>query len=193
MTKEELEKEAEAYALDTYEMCSYQDLPYASDRRAREQAFIAGAEPREKQIADLKAQNKELTLKISSLESDCDAYEYSQRTYQEEIKELKAENEQIKNSDTLCKLIGEQKRKITELEQQIEKMKKYGKLLQDICTVMGNDPYMVSVGLENRVKVLWDSSEEKEGLKMVENIENRLLKIKPQDWAEIGKWEIKEK
>ena len=80
-----------------------------------------------------------------------------------------------------------------ELEAQIEKMKKYGKLLQDMCTVMGNDPYMVSVGLENRVKVLWDSSEEKDGLKMVEDIENRLLEIKPQDWAEIEKWEIKEK
>ena len=72
---------------------------------------------------ELREQNKELTLKISRLESDCDAYDYSQRTYQEEIKELKAENEQIKNSDTLCKLIGEQKRKITELEAQIEKMK----------------------------------------------------------------------
>lgn len=35
MTKEELEKEAEEYALNTYEMCSYSDLPYASDRRAR--------------------------------------------------------------------------------------------------------------------------------------------------------------
>ena len=78
------------------------------------------------------------------------------------------------------------------LEAQIEKMKKYGKLLQDICVVMGNDPYMVSVGLENRVKVLWDSSEEKEGLKMVEDIENRLLEIKPQDWAEIEKWGINE-
>lgn len=83
--------------------------------------------------------------------------------------------------------------RIAELEAKIEKMKKYGKLLQDICTVMGNDVYMVSVGLENRVKVLWDSSEEKEGLKMVEDIENRLLKIKPQEWAEITKWEIKEK
>ena len=71
---------------------------------------------------ELKEQNKELTLKVSRLESDCDAYNYSQRTYQEEIKELKAENEQIKNSDTLCKLIGEQKRKITELEAQIEKL-----------------------------------------------------------------------
>ena len=38
------------------------------------------------------------------------------------ITELEAENEQIKNSDTLCKLIGEQKRKIVELEAQIEKL-----------------------------------------------------------------------
>ena len=92
----------------------------------------------------------------------------------------------------VAKIISKEKdERIKELEVQIEKMKKYGKLLQDICTAMGNDPYMVSVGLENRVKVLWDSSEEKEGLKMVEDIENRLLKIKPQDWAEIEKWEIR--
>lgn len=92
----------------------------------------------------------------------------------------------------VAKIISKEKdERIKELEVQIEKMKKYGKLLQDICTVMGNDPYTVSVGLENRVKVLWDSSEEKEGLKMVEDIENRLLKIKPQDWAEIEKWEIR--
>ena len=45
------------------------------------------------------------------------------KPYQKRIAELEAENEQIKNSDTLCKLIGEQKRKITELEQQVEKMK----------------------------------------------------------------------
>jgi hypothetical protein len=68
----------------------------------------------------------------------------------------------------VAKIISKEKdEQIKELEVQIEKMKKYGKLLQDICVVMGNDPYMVSVGLENRVKVLWDSSEEKEGLKMV--------------------------
>ncbi len=114
----------------------------------------------------LQEENKKLTLKVDRLESACDAYNYSQRTYQEEIKELKA---------------------------QIEKMKKYGKLLQDICTVMGNDPYVVSVGLENRVKVLWDSSEEENGLKLVEDIENRLLEMKPHEWAEITKWEIKEK
>ena len=41
----------------------------------------------------------------------------------DKVRELEAENEQIKNSDTLCKLIGEQKRKIEELEAQIDKMK----------------------------------------------------------------------
>ena len=81
---------------------------------------------------------------------------------------------------------------IKELKAQIEKMKKYGKLLQDICDVMGNDPYMVWRGLEQRVLILWDKSEEEKGLKMAENILDRLLKIKPQDWAEIDKWEIKE-
>jgi hypothetical protein len=70
----------------------------------------------------------------------------------------------------------------------IGKLKKYANLLQDICTVLGNDIYMVSAGLESRVKILWDFSEEKEGLKMVEDIENRLLEIKPQDWAEIEGW-----
>ena len=83
--------------------------------------------------------------------------------------------------------------RLAELEAQIEKMKKYAKLLQDICDVMGNDPYMVWRGLEQRVLILWDKSEEEKGLKMADNILDRLLKIKPQDWAEIEKWEIKEK
>ncbi len=83
-------------------------------------------------------------------------------------------------------------KRIAELEAQIEKMKKYAKLLQDICTVMGNDPYMVWRGLEQRVLVLWDKSEEEKGLKMTENILDRLLKIKPQDWAEIERLEIKD-
>ena len=84
-------------------------------------------------------------------------------------------------------------KRIAELEQQIEKMKKYGKLLQDICVVLGNDNFMVSVQLESVVKKLWDKSEEEEGFKMVDDILNRLLEIKPQEWAEIEKWEIKEK
>ena len=38
------EKEAEEYGLNNYEMCTYQDFSYASDRRARIQAFKDGAE-----------------------------------------------------------------------------------------------------------------------------------------------------
>ena len=129
-----------------------------------------------------------------------DGVEFGERQSEKEIADLKETNAILSESVAInhkdleykVSVIEQRNKRIAELKQQIEKMKKYGKLLQDICTVMGNDIYMVSVGLENRVKVLWDSSEEKEGLKMVEDIENRLLKIKPQDWAEIGKWEIKE-
>ena len=97
----------------------------------------------------------------------------------------------LSNISEILQYIYKQREQIVELEAQIEKMKKYGKLLQDICDVMGNDPYMVWRGLEQRVLILWDKSEEEKGLKMAENILDRLLKIKPQDWAEIEKWEIK--
>ena len=172
MTKEELRKEAEEWLKDNIRVEIRDSQPF-NIVPTPVQIYCAGAEPREKrieidaeQIRALQKQNGELT------------------------------DELTKKSDTnhqLVEQMAELNEKCSELEAQIEKMKKYGKLLQDICTVMGNDVYMVSVGLENRVKVLWDSSEEKEGLKMVEDIENRLLKIKPQEWAEITKWEIKEK
>ena len=89
MTKEELEKEAEEYSfrftLDKPWVCEVERKQIMAHF---EKGYLAGAEPREKRI-----------------------------------EELEAENEQIKNSDTLCKLIGEHKRKIAELEAQIEKMK----------------------------------------------------------------------
>jgi len=81
--------------------------------------------------------------------------------------------------------------RINELEIQNEKMKKYAKLLQDICVVMGNDPYMVWRGLEQRVLILWDKSEEAEGLKMADDILDRLLEIKPHEWCEIDSMEVK--
>jgi len=67
------------------------------------------------------------------------------------IKELEEENKNLKArlnainllTPELEKISKEKEKRIAELEAQIEKMKKYGKLLQDICTVMGNDPYMV--------------------------------------------------
>ena len=182
MTKEELEKEARKYIKQNYcEMCVMaDDCKSGCIDCFTVQAYLAGAEPREKQIAELKDE-------IHTWKEASSANSYKAFQLQEENKTLAQHILELQNDK------GELTDRCKGLEAQIEKMKKYAKLLQDICTVMGNDPYMVSVGLENRVKVLWDSSEEKDGLKMVEDIENRLLEIKPQDWAEIEKWEIKEK
>lgn len=85
MTKEELEKEFTKYLKDSSD---YYDPREPLTERKLLQMWLDCAEPREKRIAELEAQNEE----------------------------LKAENELIKNSDSLCKLIGEQKL-------QIEKMK----------------------------------------------------------------------
>ena len=38
------EKEAEEYAIENYETCLYDDLPYTNDSKAIEQAFKDGAE-----------------------------------------------------------------------------------------------------------------------------------------------------
>ena len=43
---------------------------------------------------------------------------------QKDVEELKKENKLIKDSYSLCKIIGEQKIKIADLEKQIEKMKR---------------------------------------------------------------------
>ena len=54
MTKEELEKEAEEYGIDNFEQCMYNDVKgWETDYKARVQAYIDGAEPREKQITGL--------------------------------------------------------------------------------------------------------------------------------------------
>lgn len=145
-------------------------------------------------IADLEQQNANLqTMLQAEREVRCN------EEYLKKVTELEAQIERLKGDLELwesgaCRATNLDKCGVVEeLKAQIEKMKKYGKLLQDICDVMGNDPYMVWRGLEQRVLILWDKSEEEKGLKMAENILDRLLKIKPQDWAEIEKWEITEK
>ena len=70
------EKEAEEYAIENYETCLYDDLPYANDSRAREQSFKDGAEfgyNKAKQDADkMKSQFLELCnlkdMRIEELE-----------------------------------------------------------------------------------------------------------------------------
>ena len=80
---------------------------------------------------ELQEENKELNLKISRLESYCDAYEYSQRTYQEEIKELEG---QVTRAFEV--LEGKRKR-IEELEAQIEELKKQKEKMKN-CNNCGN-------------------------------------------------------
>jgi recombinational DNA repair protein RecR len=53
MTTDELKKEAEEYAIDNYELI---EEGQRSDQRAREQAYLSSAEPREKRIAELETQ-----------------------------------------------------------------------------------------------------------------------------------------
>ena len=125
----------------------------------------------------------------SSFDSAKDGFLAGRKSNSKCIADLEEMNADLKQClDWANEREGEYVERITQLKTENEELKKYAKLLQDICTVMGGDIYMVSVGLENRVKTLWDASEEKEGLEMVKSIENRLLKIKPQDWAEIEKW-----
>lgn len=84
-------------------------------------AFEMGVKFCENKIADIKA-NCDYILEGKEIEYReerkklCDDLENMKATLESKIAELKAENELIKNSDSLCKLIGEQKL-------QIEKMK----------------------------------------------------------------------
>lgn len=61
MTKEELEKEAKEYVTS----------PNNNDYTI--EAYIAGAEPREKRIAELEKENAELKAQVEKMKSD---YEY---------------------------------------------------------------------------------------------------------------------
>lgn len=99
MTKEELEKEAEKYAEEyqiyVSEYCSYNHLV---------KAYLASAEPREKQIADLEKENAELkTKKIPQLERriasirgahSVDCRKLNART--EQVERLKKENAELR-------------------------------------------------------------------------------------------------
>lgn len=117
----------------------------------------------------------------------------------EATKELQKETAELKSREyyvgeinrenlELQQTLNVRENQISKLEKQIDKMKKYAKLLQDICVVLGNDNFMVTIQLKGVVKKLWDASEEKEGLKMCDDIHNRLLEIKADEWAEITKW-----
>ena len=97
-------------------MLMYNDEYYAEETYLRlyTEGYLAGATEVTKELQE---ENKELTLKVSRLKSDCDAYNYSQGTYQDEIKELK---ELYKEADENW---WNAQQTIKELQEQIEKMK----------------------------------------------------------------------
>ena len=174
------------------EMTSGLEVSKMSDKELSDEML---REELEKELKAEKALNAELNKVICT-------NEYYQNGYKQgkldESKKREVEIFEIQGAVELRDArIYDLHKEVEELEKRLEetenvkfigKLKKYAKLLQDICTVMGNDIYMVSAGLESRVKNLWDSSEENDGFIMVEDIENRLLEIKPQDWAEIEGW-----
>ena len=84
-----------------------------------EQAEREKHDEKVRELAEQRAEIFQQSMESCHSNNPIDCIEW----FADRIIELEAENEQIKNSDTLCKVIGEQKRKITDLEAQIEKMK----------------------------------------------------------------------
>ena len=88
MTKEELEKEAEEYGIDNFEQCMYDDVKgWETDCKARVQAYIDGAEPREKRIAEL----------IALINAERERQEKCDDVHLRTIAELEKENAELKN------------------------------------------------------------------------------------------------
>ena len=57
-------------------------------------------------------------------------------------------------------------------------------LCQDMVEVLGNDPYMVATAMKGWVKKMADTEDERRLLDLVNDIENRLLSVKPHEWNE---------
>lgn len=58
------------------------------------------------------------------------------------------------------------------------------KLVTDMVVVLGNDPYMAATAMEEWVKKMTDTEDQKELLDLVDDIETRLLSVKPHEWNE---------
>ena len=80
------EKEAEEYAIDNYETCLYDDLPYANDSIAREQAYKDGAEF---------GYNKALE-ELKELKADNDARKFAMTMSEKVEKQLREQIEKMK-------------------------------------------------------------------------------------------------
>lgn len=56
------------------------------------------------------------------------------------------------------------------------------KLVTEMVVVLGNDPYMAATVMEGWVKKMADTEYQKELLDLVDDIETRLLTVKPHEW-----------
>jgi hypothetical protein len=56
------------------------------------------------------------------------------------------------------------------------------KLVTDMVIALGNDPYMAATAMEGWVKKMADTEDQKELLELVNDIETRLLSVKPHEW-----------
>jgi predicted RNase H-like nuclease (RuvC/YqgF family) len=116
MTKEELEKEAEEW-LNKWELCNKCENKvdcisnFSYCKKVVLQSYLASAEPREKRIEELEAENERLTV----------SYETLKLHDEEEIGMLKSENAELKAR------LNEQSERITELTQELDdKINRFG-------------------------------------------------------------------
>ena len=58
------------------------------------------------------------------------------------------------------------------------------KLVTDMVVVLGNDTYMAATAMEEWVKKMADTEDQKELLELIDDIETRLLTVKPHEWKE---------
>ena len=107
MNKEELKQEAEEYGIDNFEQCMYDDVKgWETDCKARVQAYIDGAKPRERRIEERnqkleQIKNEKFEKALSQIKHDREVViEYNERLQKEN-----AEYKEVFGSCNTCKRI----------------------------------------------------------------------------------------
>lgn len=96
---EELEKEANKYAKEIEKKFVFMDY-----RRASALGYLAGAEPREKQIAELTEQNTSLLTSVENLNKSVQELESQIEKMKSDVKGNIKWADQNKNEQMYCKL-----------------------------------------------------------------------------------------
>ena len=106
----ELKQEAEEYIKNNYVLYSIS----GNDIELISQAYLAGAEPREKRIAELEQENKKLKADNDARKFAMAMSEKVEKQLREEVAELEAEN---KDLPTIAYMQGAEKQKKKDEEQ----------------------------------------------------------------------------